>query len=265
MSVASRWASRFWIAAVVVVGGCTNLKSCRDKPDAVHKKDEEAKMTKPQVEVEKVSPGDVCVTKGGFLAGTEPGTGSGSGAWTVREPTFRAIGLGTRGDAVSLGFHYTGAPEHTRALASGEVRRQIGLKLRAENGCNLVYVMWRLDPKPTLEVSIKVNPGMRTHEECGANGYTKIKKPSYHVAVPALLQGENHTIQAEIVDDELFAWIDGELTWRGELPKTARAMSGPSGWRSDNLGYEVTSFQAPSGKTNAEKPKCVEIEEDESD
>ena len=87
----------------------------------------------------------------------------------------RGYALGAGGDAAALTFTYQGEAENTRELASGELRRQLGLKLRAQDGCNVVYVMWRLDPTPKLEVSVKFNPGKRTHEECGADGYTKVK------------------------------------------------------------------------------------------
>ena len=32
-------------------------------------------------------------------------------------------------------------------------------KLRAEDACNLVYVMWRIEPQSRLVVSVKRNPG----------------------------------------------------------------------------------------------------------
>lgn len=210
---------------------------------------------KPTIAVTPIKPDAICVTKGQL---DKPGSDQVGG---VSVPTFRAVALGTSGEAVALDFVYKGQSDETRALASGQLRRQLGLKLRAANGCNLVYVMWRLDPKPQLEISIKVNPGKRTHEECGANGYTKLKKSSYHTAVPALLAGEKHSLQAEIVGTELFAWIDGALAWRGDLPDEAKDMSGPSGIRSDNLAYDIASWSAPTGATAAEKPKCVEPDE----
>ena len=41
----------------------------------------------------------------------------------------------------------------------GELRRQFGLKLRAQDACNLVYVMWRIEPASKLVVSIKCRTG----------------------------------------------------------------------------------------------------------
>src|SRR5262249_19077110 len=140
----------------------------------------------------------LCVTKGAARIGER-----------VTQPTMRAFAHETSGDAAALTFTYRGQTEHTRALASGQERRQLGLKLRAANGCNLVYVMWRLDPRPALDVSVKYTPGMTTHKQCGANGYQKVR-PLEHAAVPPLVTGETHTLRAEIVDDELTVWIDDQ-------------------------------------------------------
>lgn len=175
----------------------------------------------------------LCVTKGTAKVGA-----------TVTEPTMRAIALGTRGDGAQLELVYRGDTEGTRALASGAARRQFGLKLRAQNSCNVVYVMWRLDPKPMLEVSIKVNPGKVTHAECGAEGYTKVR-PTKSWPVPVLASGDRHVLRATIHGDDLTAWIDEQVAWRGTLPEVARTLVGPAGIRSDNLAFDLVSFSAP--------------------
>src|SRR5690606_15958607 len=129
-------------------------------------------------------------------------------------------------DAASIDLVYRGDTHARRALASGPARRQVGLKLRAKDGCNVVYVMWRLDPTPKLEVSVKLNPGARDHEDCGADGYTKIK-PTKAWAPPALAIGDRHELRAAIAGDELTAWIDEKVVWRGRLPAAARMIDGP--------------------------------------
>lgn len=177
--------------------------------------------------------GPLCVTKGKIERGA------------VIEPTVRAVAPDTRGDGAALAFAFRGDSRKTRGLANGDARRQLGLKLRAQDGCNLVYVMWRLDPKPRLEISVKLNPGMTTHRECGADGYTKVG----HVDAPALAAGDSHTLRAEIHGDELIAWIDDQVAWRGELPASARTLSGPAGLRSDNVAFDVVEFRAPRGAT----------------
>jgi hypothetical protein len=177
---------------------------------------------------------DLCVTRGAIADRA------------IKEPTVRAFAPTAGGDAASLTFTFKGDAATTRALANGQDRRQLGLKLRAQDGCNVIYVMWRLDPKPKLDVSVKRNPGKRTHEECGADGYTKVK-PSHKAApVPALAAGDAHTLRAEIVGDELFAWIDGTLAWQGTLPAEARDLAGPAGLRTDNLELAHLELSAPS-------------------
>lgn len=178
-----------------------------------------------------VAPAALCVTKGEL-------TGN-----AIDAPTFRAFSRESTGDAAALTFLTRGETSTTRELASGQLRRQIGLKLRAQDGCNLVYVMWRLDPKPKVEVSVKWNPGMATHGECGADGYTKVKA-QHAEGPPGLEVGSTHTLRAEIHGDELTAWIDDTVAWRGTLPETARSLSGPAGLRSDNLALDVVEFRA---------------------
>lgn len=204
----------------------------------------------PRIPIAPVRIDTVCVTRGDL----RPNGG-------VNVPTFRAVLPGTSGEAMAFAFHFRGRSREARALASGAVRRQIGLKLRAANGCNLVYVMWRLDPSPQVEVSIKVNPGLRTHRECGAGGYTKIR-PAFHGTVPMPRVGERHQMQAEIVGDELLAWIDGQLVWRGALPPQVRSIQGPSGIRSDNVAYYIEGLSAPLGRYGMGQSGCVADGED---
>jgi hypothetical protein len=153
----------------------------------------------PQRDLRPVAHEQLCVTKGTIDNGA------------VTEPAVRAFARGSDGDAAQLRFTYRGDSATARALSSGQLRRQVGLKLRAQDSCNVVYVMWRLDPKSKLEVSVKSNPGKRTHDECGADGYTKVK-PAVQVA--ELEDGHSYTLRAEIVGDELTAWIDGKVAWR---------------------------------------------------
>lgn len=185
----------------------------------------------------------LCVTKGAAALGRK-----------VTEPTVRAVAIGSEGNIATLTFTFRGDSDKIRELASGQARRQLGLKLRAQNGCNLVYVMWRLDPKPMLEVSVKHNAGKRSHEECGANGYTKVKAEK-SLPVPELGAGDTHVLRAEILGDELRATIDKKLVWRGTLPDSARALAGPSGFRSDNLTYDLVAFDARKGAAQA-TAKC---------
>jgi len=192
----------------------------------------------------------LCVTRGALLSGGQ-----------VNAATFRAVAAGTSGDDVGLEFVYEARATDPLALASGQVRRQLGLKLRAADGCNLVYVMWRLDPRPQLEVSTKINPGSRTHAQCGVRGYQKLS-PSYESRIPALVRGGRHWMYAQIVGDDLFAWVNGELAWRGSMPQEARYIAGPAGVRSDNVAYRMITMWGTPGQTGADMPRCLVDGED---
>src|SRR5690349_16814533 len=52
-----------------------------------------------------------------------------------RSPTLRADLLGGPRRELELSFTYAGPSDTTAPLASGELRRQIGVKLRSENTC----------------------------------------------------------------------------------------------------------------------------------
>jgi hypothetical protein len=202
----------------------------------------------PSIELAAIAHESVCVTKGSITDKM------------ITEPTVRAFARGTGGDAAQIRFTYRGDSDSVRELASGAARRQVGLKLRAEDSCNVVYVMWRLDPKPKLEVSVKRNPGKHAHEECGADGYTKVKAQRAS-PVPDLEIGATHTLRAEIVGDELVAWIDGKVAWQGHLPDEARDMTGPAGLRSDNIKLDLLELAAPH--SDNEGPACKRHEHDD--
>ena len=155
----------------------------------------------------------------------------------VREPTMRAVVPEADGDDAELRFAYLGGSDGARALASGEMRRQIGLKLRAADGCNLLYVMWRIEPKAQIVVSLKSNPGMRTHRECGARGYRNLVGRAG--AQPAPLQpGVEHRLHAKLDGRILRVWADGALAWEGDVGDEALALRGPVGVRSDNGKFD---------------------------
>lgn len=164
----------------------------------------------------------------------------GDGGFVVAVPEMRAVVRGEGGgDVAELRFTYRGPTVERSRLASGEVREQLGLKLRALNGCNLVYVMWRFAPRPGIVVSVKRNPGQRTHAECGARGYENVR-PSWSAVAPAVELGSRHVLAARIDGVDLRILADGAPVWRGPLPGYALAMHGPVGVRSDNVVFEFS-------------------------
>ena len=136
-------------------------------------------------------------------------------------------------------FTYLGSTDKDIPLGSGEMRRQFGLKLLAQDACNLVYVMWRIEPESKVVVSVKSNPGQHTSSECGNRGYRNIK-PRRESAVPPIKIGSTHTLSAALSREELRVSVDGTLVWGGSVePETIR-LQGPVGVRSDNARLAFT-------------------------
>jgi hypothetical protein len=152
----------------------------------------------------------------------------------VSDAEMRAFVRGSQGDAGKIEFSYDGPTKQVSHLASDDVREQLGLKLRAEDGCNLIYVVWRFSPKPELVVQLKRNPGSHTNVECGTHGYERVR-PSSHVSVAAPKPGSKHSLEASIHGDELTATVDGTVVWQGTLPASANELHGPIGVRTDNV------------------------------
>ena len=77
--------------------------------------------------------------------------------------------------------------------------------------------------------------------------------------MPELVDGTTHTLAAEIKGDDLTAWIDGQVAWRGRLPESARTLNGRAGIRSDNLAFTIKRFTAAPGKpepVDAKHQRC---------
>src|SRR5438046_6926030 len=123
---------------------------------------------------------ELCVTTGSIQRAADH--------MTIDGPEVRATLRMATPRAAELRFTYVGPSETTAPLASGEVRRQIGLKLRAQDTCNVVYVMWHIEPDSKLVVAVKRNPTKHTHAECGAGGYITIK-PQAQTATPPITIG----------------------------------------------------------------------------
>ena len=153
-------------------------------------------------------------------------------------------------------FTYLGSTPNEAPLASGEMRRQFGLKLRAQDACNLVYVMWRVEPESKLVVSVKTNPGQSTSAQCGNRGYRNIK-PKRASAIPVLKSGDAHTLHAELNQAGLRVSIDNVTVWEGALGPDAETLNGPVGIRSDNARFELElKTGAPLGAAPGSLPGC---------
>jgi hypothetical protein len=158
----------------------------------------------------------------------------------------RAVMAGDTSSAAELSFTYRGPSAETAPLASGELRRQIGIKLRAQDTCNVVYVMWHVEPLPGIAVSVKRNPGASTHLACRDGGYLNLR-PATSSPAPLLRPGEKHTLLAAIDGETLRVSADGAVVWTGLLPRDAFAFDGPAGIRSDNGIFDF-ELRVPNGE-----------------
>src|SRR5271167_3444402 len=139
---------------------------------------------------------------------------------------------------VEAHFAYLGPTGDEARLGSGELRRQFGLKLRAQDACNLVYAMWRIEPESKLVVSVKSNPGQHTSAQCGNRGYRNVK-PHRSTPVPALRSGDPHTLRAEMSGAEMKVFADNSLVWEGSVGPETLGFDGPVGIRSDNARLQI--------------------------
>lgn len=180
-----------------------------------------------------------CVTEGELMRGRE-------GVLDVGTPKLRGIDLESGGDHARVRFRYRGPTAQQARLASGAERRQLGLKLKAQDSCNLIYVMWRLVPEAKIVVSFKNNPGAERHADCGNHGYTNLR-PLESRLPPALVEGEEHELSAQLQAGTLIVRVDGGVVWRGELPHAAQRLQGAAGVRSDNVAWSLVGFDAEQG------------------
>ena len=197
-----------------------------------------------------VARSQLCVTEGAIEQ---------SGAerhWSVSVSKMRAYVNNVTEPVVEARFRYLGPTANEVPLGSGALRRQFGLKLRAQDACNLVYAMWRIEPESKLVVSVKSNPGQRTSAQCGNRGYRNIK-PRRSVPVPALSAGGEHTLRAEMNGEQMRVFADNELVWDGSVAPDALGFDGPVGIRSDNAHLEIELLAGPAVKAATEQaPMC---------
>jgi hypothetical protein len=157
----------------------------------------------------------------------------------VRDPGLRAIVPGSSGERARVSFEYHGATRQLAPLASGEPRRQIGLKLRAQDTCNIVYVMWHIAPTQGIFVQVKANPGQKTHIECKDHGYRTVS-PELRREVRPIRAGEPRALEASIENGRLRVLVDDVLVWEGKLPEDQIRYNGPAGVRTDNAELTVS-------------------------
>ena len=191
-----------------------------------------AKDAPPSRQLLPVRPSSLCVTSGKLVT-------RGPQVARVDVGGMRGVVAGSTGQVAEVEFTYLGPSATTVPLASGELRRQIGLKLRAKDTCNVVYVMWHVSPTPGVAISVKHNPGASTHTACGAGGYENLKSTTPTKPAPELRVGERHSLHAEIDGRILRVTADGALAFEAPLPAEAFTFDGPAGVRSDNGAFDL--------------------------
>jgi hypothetical protein len=181
---------------------------------------------------------DLCVTNGNVSVL--------SGGWlAIDTPSSRAVvrtdAKQTADQVAEIRFRYLGPTQTSKPLASGELRRQIGLKLQAVDTCNLIYAMWHIEPDTAVAVSVKRNAGMHTHEQCHAGGYLNIKAQR-RIDLPPIRPGQTHTLRAELHGNNLIVTADGNVAWVGSLGNESLSLQGPTGLRTDNARFEFQYY-----------------------
>jgi hypothetical protein len=195
-----------------------------------------------------VSRSDLCVTEGSIDAGP-------AASFTVDSPKMRAYVNVKTAQSIEARFTYLGPTSHDIPLASGAMRRQFGFKLRAQDACNLVYAMWRIEPDSKLVVSIKENPGQHSSAECGNRGYRNIK-PQRSSPIPKLRLGDMHTVRAEMTATGLNVYIDEILAWQGSLGSDVQKWEPRVGIRSDNARARFDLHTGALERKDVDRQSC---------
>jgi hypothetical protein len=195
-----------------------------------------------------VSRDQLCVTEGALA--DLPGQ-----RLAVEVPKMRAYLLERTSQVIEAHIRYLGGTSKESPLGSGEMRRQFGFKLRAQDPCNLVYVMWRIEPESKVVVSVKRNPSQHTSAECGNAGYTNIRPQSSH-PILVLREGAEHILRAELTGPEMRVFIDNKVIWEGTLPSEILELNGPVGIRSDNAHVEMKLLVPEPGARSRGQGRC---------
>ena len=215
-----------FLAATFIVGAVLSTAHGRPRADGTR----------------RVSRSTLCITEGEISE-------TGENVLSVDVSKMRAYVNAWTAQDVEARFTYLGPTAQEARLGSGEMRRQFGLKLRAQDACNLVYAIWRIEPESKLVVSVKSNPGQSTSSECSNHGYRNVK-PRRSSPVPVLRPGALHALRAVMNAHELTVSVDGVAVWEGSVGADAGGLRGPVGIRSDNARLQIQLMAGQSGETH---------------
>jgi hypothetical protein len=178
----------------------------------------------------------------------------GSGLLQTGSSEMRAVERdgGHHAQSAQIRFRFRRPSVETSTLGSGAVRRQIGLKLRAADPCNLVYAMWREYPQHAVVVSVKRNPGQHTSSACGNRGYSDVATLALPIAA-SVPDHRTHVLRAYTRREAngsltLRVYADGAVVYAGRLSAAlSGGLDGPIGVRSDNGDYVFALSAADRG------------------
>lgn len=188
----------------------------------------------------------ICVTTGDIAV--EP-----DGRYLIESGASRAVVRDGDDDYVGIVFEYLGPSKDETALAAGNKRRQLGLKLQAQDSCNVVYVMWPVDGARELIVTSKVNRGQSAHAQCGVKGYEALT-PLMSRPVAPIVIGQPRRLEASIDKRVLAVHVDGQLVWRGDAGRRTADLFGYPGLRTDNVRMRFAWLVEPDDES-PERPK----------
>lgn len=184
-----------------------------------------------------------CITEGRI-------TRAGNQWMRVDSTKMRAVLGWTSKPEAEIRFRYLGETEDHSLLRSGAERTQIGVKLKAQDDCNVLYVMWRISPVSSLVVSVKSNPGQHRHADCGNSGYTNLYG-TLSRPIPKLAEGSEHSLHATLAGTFLSVNVDGALAWEGHVEDDVLRFDGPVGLRSDNARFDFQFLANPASSSPA--------------
>lgn len=187
----------------------------------------------------RVSLTDLCVTEGTITALP-------AHRLLVTNPNVHATLNRETPQDIEADFVYLGPSGESDTASSSQNHHQFGFELFAQDACNLVYVMWRLEPESNIGVFVKSNPQQHIHDECGRRG-TITAEAEYKLPLPPVRAGEHisHTLRAKIKGSRLLVFADGALVWRCELSPEILRTRGPVGIHCDNAKLEIMLTVAP--------------------
>lgn len=179
----------------------------------------------------------ICVTTGDVFAEAD-------GRYLIESAASRAVVRDGDDDYVGIVFEYLGPSRDETKLASGKQVRQLGIKLQAQDSCNVIYVMWPVDGARELVVLSKINSGQSAHAQCGVKGYETLT-PRTSRSVAPIVVGQPRRLEAKIDKRMLAVQVDGQLVWRGDAGRRTADLFGYPGLRTDNVRMRFSWLVEP--------------------